>query len=75
MTFTSSIYKELVVHDFGVSFRNGEAEVTGKPPQTPCALCSRSSACARSAADRPRNKCRADCTLVVITGHSPGSAP
>ncbi|PWK83193.1 hypothetical protein C8D88_11178 [Lentzea atacamensis] len=30
MRFTSSVYKELVVHDLGVTFRDGEAEVTDK---------------------------------------------
>jgi hypothetical protein len=28
--FTSSVYKELVVHDLGVTFRDGEAEVSDK---------------------------------------------
>ncbi len=30
MKFTSSVYKELVVHDLGVTFVDGEAEVTDK---------------------------------------------
>ncbi|KJK50425.1 hypothetical protein UK23_10510 [Lentzea aerocolonigenes] len=30
MRFTSSVYKELVVHDLGVTFIDGEAEVTDK---------------------------------------------
>ncbi|GGN29027.1 hypothetical protein GCM10011609_85770 [Lentzea pudingi] len=30
MRFTSSVYKELVVHDLGVTFRDGEAEVSDK---------------------------------------------
>ena len=30
MRFTSSIYKELVVHDLGVTFVDGEAEVSDK---------------------------------------------
>ncbi|MCP2248182.1 hypothetical protein [Lentzea aerocolonigenes] len=30
MRFTSSIYKELVVHDLGVTFVDGEAEVPDK---------------------------------------------
>jgi hypothetical protein len=28
--FTSSVYKELVVHDLGVTFVDGEAEVSDK---------------------------------------------
>jgi hypothetical protein len=28
--FTSTVYKELVVHDFGVMFLDGEAEVSDK---------------------------------------------
>ena len=31
MRFTSSVYKELVVHDLGVTFVDGEAEVSDKP--------------------------------------------
>ncbi|ANZ35949.1 hypothetical protein BBK82_07500 [Lentzea guizhouensis] len=30
MRFTSSVYKELVVHDLGVTFVDGEAEVSDK---------------------------------------------
>ena len=30
MRFTSSVYKELVVHDLGVTFVDGEAEVADK---------------------------------------------
>ena len=30
MKFTSSHYKELVIHDLGVKFTDGEAEVTDK---------------------------------------------
>ncbi|SDL01181.1 hypothetical protein SAMN04488074_108242 [Lentzea albidocapillata subsp. violacea] len=30
MRFTSSVYKQLVVHDLGVTFVDGEAEVTDK---------------------------------------------
>lgn len=30
MKFTSSVYKELVVHDLGVTFVNGEAEIADK---------------------------------------------
>lgn len=31
MKFTSSVYPELVVHDLGVTFTDGEADVTDKP--------------------------------------------
>lgn len=30
MKFTNSVYKELVVHDLGVTFVDGEAEVSDK---------------------------------------------
>ncbi|MDX8054807.1 hypothetical protein SK571_36020 [Lentzea sp. BCCO 10_0798] len=30
MRFTSSVYKKLVVHDLGVTFVDGEAEVSDK---------------------------------------------
>ncbi|XVV05335.1 hypothetical protein ACQPW3_08065 [Actinosynnema sp. CA-248983] len=30
MKFTSSRYKQLVIHDLGVTFTDGEAEVTDK---------------------------------------------
>lgn len=30
MRFTSTRYKELVIHDLGVTFTDGEAEVTDK---------------------------------------------
>ncbi|GHH59671.1 hypothetical protein [Lentzea cavernae] len=30
MKFTSSVYKELVVHDLDVTFHDGEAEITDK---------------------------------------------
>ncbi len=31
MKFTSSVYAELVVHDLGVVFLDGEADVSDKP--------------------------------------------